>query len=108
VIIESQEQAFPAIGLAPMAVLPELQRQGIGSLLVKTGLEACRKAGHKGVVVLGHPDYYPRFGFVPASKYGITCEYDAPDETFMAIELCQGALQGQAGIARYQPEFNNL
>ena len=91
-----------------MAVLPELQRQGIGSVLVKAGLEACRKANHKGVVVLGHPDYYPRFGFVPASKYGITSEYDAPDEAFMAIELCQGALQGQAGIARYQPEFNNL
>jgi putative acetyltransferase len=56
--------------------------------------------------VLGHPEYYPRFGFVPASKYGIKCEYDVPDAVFMAIELREGALQGHAGTAKYQPEFN--
>jgi putative acetyltransferase len=106
VMIESEGKVFAAVGLAPMAVLPELQRQGIGSLLVKRGLELCREAGHECVVVLGHPEYYPRFGFVPASKYGIKCEYDVPDAVFMAIELREGALQGRAGTAKYQPEFN--
>ncbi len=94
-----------ALGLAPMAVLPELQRLGIGSRLVEAGLEQCRKAGHQGIVVLGHADYYPRFGFVPASRFGLTSEYDVPDEVFMALELRQGAFSGRSGKVRYQPEF---
>lgn len=88
-----------------MAIVPTLQRQGIGSLLVKAGLDACRKAGLAGVVVLGHPDYYPRFGFVPASDYGIQTEYAVPEGVFMAIELRAGALRGHAGLAKYAPEF---
>lgn len=107
-MIEAEGRTFPAVALAPMAVLPEWQRQGIGSLLVKHGLKQCRKAGHDRVIVLGHPDYYPRFGFVPADRYGLKCEYDVPQEVFMAIELKEGALQGLAGIARYQPEFNEV
>ena len=107
--IESEGGLFiAAVGLAPMAVLPELQKQGIGSQLVKHGLEQCRKDGHECVVVLGHAEYYPRFGFVPASRYGIKCEYDVPDEVFMVIELREGALEGRAGIARYQPEFKEI
>lgn len=108
VTIVSGEKTFNVVGLAPMAVLPEFQRRGTGSLLVKNGLIECRKAGHDCIVVLGHPDYYPRFGFVPASKYGLKCEYDAPDEAFMAIELYEGALSGCAGTVRYQPEFNEV
>jgi len=108
ITIEAGEKVFHAVGLAPMAVLPERQRQGIGSLLVRIGLAECRKAGYECVVVLGHPEYYPRFGFVPASKYGMTCEYDVPDEVFMAIELREGALLGRAGTAKYQPEFNEV
>ena len=106
VTIESEGRELAALGLAPMAVLPEQQRQGIGSLLVNVGLNRCRKEGLACVVVLGHPEYYPRFGFVPASHYGIKCEYDVPDEVFMAIELEDGALDGRSGTARYQPEFN--
>jgi putative acetyltransferase len=105
VAIESAGKTFPALGLAPMAVLPEWQRRGIGSLLVETGLAECRKAGCECVVVLGHPEYYPRFGFRPASRYGIQSEYDVPDEVFMLIELRADALQGRAGLAKYQPEF---
>jgi putative acetyltransferase len=108
VVIVSEGEQFPALGLAPMAVLPELQRQGIGSLLVKHGLNKCREAGHKCVIVLGHPDYYPRFGFVPASRYGIKCQFPAPDDAFMAIELEQGAFQGLSGTVKYQPEFNGF
>lgn len=108
VMIESEGGLFTAVGLAPMAVLPELQKQGIGSQLVKHGLEQCRQTGHDCVVVLGHAEYYPRFGFVPASRYGITCEYDVPDEVFMALELREGALKDRTGIAKYQPEFNEV
>jgi len=108
VTIASGESTFSALGLAPMAVLPELQRRGIGSLLVATGLAECRKAGYAAVVVLGHPEYYPRFGFIPASRYGIKCEYDVPDEVFMLIELRAGALRGCAGTAKYQPEFSEV
>jgi putative acetyltransferase len=108
VTIQSGDQSFPGLGLGPMAVLPELQRHGTGSLLVERGLEECRKAGHQCVVVLGHPGYYPRFGFVPASRFGISSEYDVPDEVFMVLELFQGALQGHHGVAKYQPEFSQF
>lgn len=109
VMIESEGEVFDAaVGLAPMAVLPGLQKQGIGSQLVEHGLELCRKSGYECVVVLGHAEYYPRFGFVPASRYGLKCEYDVPDEAFMALELRDGALKGRAGIAKYQPEFKEV
>lgn len=108
VILETAEQVRRLVGLGPIAVLPALQRQGIGSLLITHGLEYCRKAGYDGVVVLGHPVYYPRFGFVPASRYGIHCEYTVPDDVFMAIELRPGALQRCAGTAKYQPAFKEV
>jgi putative acetyltransferase len=108
VILESAGQVCRLAGLGPMAVLPALQRQGIGSLLVRHGLEYCRNAGYDGVVVLGHPAYYPRFGFVPANRYGIRCEYVVPDDVFMAIELRPGTLQRCAGTAKYQPAFKEV
>ena len=94
--------------LGPMAVLPECQRQGIGSRLVQRGLVDLRTAGRKFVVVLGHPEYYPRFGFVPAQKFGMTCEFDVPPEVFMALELEEHALRGWRGGVRYQPEFSSV
>ena len=100
--------AATIIGLAPLAVLPNHQKRGIGTLLTKAGIEACRAAGYTVVIVLGHPEYYPRFGFVPASRFGIQSEYDVSDETFMALELQPGALVNCAGVARYQLEFSEL
>jgi len=108
VTIERSAKTVSAIGLAPMAVLPEFQNQGIGSMLVRSGIEECRKAGHDCVIVLGHPEYYPRFGFVPASRYGIESEFDVRDEVFMALELYEGALAGCEGTVKYQPEFNTF
>jgi len=93
------------LGLAPMAVDPERQRKGIGSLLVHEGLTRCRAAGFDGVVVLGHAGYYPRFGFVPAQQFGLRCEYDVPADVFMALELAPGALRGLAGLVRYHAAF---
>jgi putative acetyltransferase len=96
------------MGLAPMAVLPSRQRRGIGSGLVRAGLEACRELDVDAVVVLGHADYYPRFGFRPASRFGIDCEYDVPDEVFMALELRPDSLAAPSGIVRYHPAFGRL
>lgn len=108
VSIESKSGSFTAIGLAPMAVLPEHQNQGIGSQLVREGLKACRQLGEEIVVVLGHANYYPRFGFVPASSQGIRSEYDVPDEVFMIAELTAGALNGRRGLVKYHPEFGKV
>lgn len=96
------------LGLAPMAVVPERQNQGIGSRLVEAGLEECRRAGFGAVVVLGHPDYYPRFGFAPAAPRGLRSEYDVPDPVFMLLELVPGAAAGLEGVARYHPAFRAL
>jgi len=93
------------MGLAPMAVRPAEQRRGIGSALVGAGLERCKQLGSGAVVVLGHPGYYPRFDFVPASRFGLACEYDVPDEAFMALELELGILRGASGTIRYHAAF---
>lgn len=93
------------LGLAPMAVLPDYQKQGVGSGLVETGLAECRRQGYPAVVVLGHPDYYPRFGFGPSQKYHISSEYDVAPEVFMIIELQPGILAGKSGIAKYHEAF---
>lgn len=106
--IQGEQSNVGGVGLAPMAVLPDHHRSGIGSELVRAGLARCRELGEVRVVVLGHADYYPRFGFVPASTFGIGSDYDVPDEVFMAQELEPGALDGVQGTAHYRPEFGEL
>lgn len=93
------------MGLGPMAVLPKHQRRGIGSALVREGLGRCVQLGRSACVVLGHRDFYPRFGFVPASRFGISCKWDVPDEVFMALELTRGVLRGRSGMIRYHEAF---
>ena len=105
VTIEGPQGVSAALGLGPMAVRPERQNRGIGSLLVRAGLEACSALGETVVVVLGHPHYYPRFGFVPAATKGLRCEYPVPDDVFMVTELVPGALRGRTGLVKYHPEF---
>ena len=94
------------LGLAPVAVLPDYQRQGIGTLLIREGLKECGRSGFQAVVVLGHPDFYSRFGFIPASRKSLKCEYDVPDEAFMVLELESGALQDCSGTVKYRSEFS--
>ncbi|MBM5812316.1 MAG: N-acetyltransferase [Gammaproteobacteria bacterium] len=94
-------------GLGPMAVSPSRQRSGIGSALVLRGLEECRRAGYQAVVVVGHAEYYPRFGFQRGSNFGLWCQFDVPDEVFMAIELQPGALSG-GGELQYAREFSEV
>ena len=105
VTIESKGTSFEAIALAPMAVLPAYQGKRIGSQLVRAGLEECRRLGHEAVVVLGHADYYPRFGFAPAKPKGVDCEFEVPEEAWMVLELWEGALAGRSGIVKFQTEF---
>jgi putative acetyltransferase len=94
------------VGLGPMAVLPSHQRQGIGSRLVEAGLERLRNAGYPFVVVLGHPSFYPRFGFEPAAAHGVTCEWDVPSEAFM-VNILNPAVSGNLrGGAQYRAEFS--
>jgi putative acetyltransferase len=104
--IESDGASFDAMGLAPMAVLPAYQNQGIGSQLVRQGLEDCRRLGYDVVVVVGHPRYYPRFGFVPASQKNLTCAFEVPDDVFMVAELTPGALDGKRGAVKYHSALN--
>ena len=104
VAVAEAPENLRAVGLAPMAVLPEFQKRGIGSKLVRAGLEACRQAGCDVVVVLGHAKYYPRFGFLKARDYGLDNEYNARD-SFMVLELRKGALQEVRGLVKYSSEF---
>lgn len=105
-VVEGPERRVVGMGLAPLAVSPERQRQGIGSALTRRGLEILRERGCPFVIVLGHPEYYPRFGFGPASAYGLKCQWDGvPDEAFMVLILDAAAMEGLSGVAKYRDEF---
>jgi putative acetyltransferase len=91
--------------LAPLAVVPSHQRRGIGSLLVGEGLRACAEAGHRIVVVVGHPDFYPRFGF--SAKLAERLKSPCSGPAFMTMELVAGALEDVEGEVRYPPPFGD-
>ena len=106
VTVNNGHSSFYAIAIGPMAVFPEHQRTGIGSQLVKEGLDRCLRVGENIVFVVGHPRFYPRFGFVPARPLGFECEYSVADDVFMVAEIKEGALAGLSGMVRYHPAFN--
>jgi len=105
---ESSGSEVPVLALAPLAVMPAFQRLGIGSALVSAGLERCRMERHARVLVVGDPAYYGRFGFVPASRFGLKCPFPVPEEAFMGIELEPGAFAQVSGVVRYGHEFEDL
>jgi len=97
-----------ALGLAPMAVHPAHQRKGVGSMLVRAGFDACRALGENVVFVLGHPEFYPRFGFQQTKPLGITCEFDVPANVYMVAELKPGVLAGRKGVVHYHDAFKGV
>lgn len=106
VTIRGSDTLYQGLGLAPLAVIPEKQRRGIGAALVRAGLEVCRARGHRVVVLVGEPAYYRRFGFSTASEFGLECEIPVPVEAFLAVELSPGALSGRSAVVSYRPEFD--
>jgi putative acetyltransferase len=98
----------PLLALAPVAVDPAHQKQGYGSALIRWALDQVRGRDYPGVVVVGEPAFYGRFGFTPASRFGLGCPYEIPGEYFMALELRGGALAGVAGVVGYRGEFAAL
>jgi putative acetyltransferase len=96
------------LGLGPMAVIPERQNCGIGSQLVQVGIQQGKSQGYDYIVVLGHPTYYPRFGFIPARQFDLHCAWEVPEEVFMALEVHMSSLSNVKGLIQYEPEFNEV
>lgn len=105
IFIENQENRYESLALAPLSVLPEYQNKGLGSKLISQSLKIAKELGFKSVIVLGHDKYYPRFGFKPASIWGIKAPFDVPDEAFMALELNDNSLYDVTGSVVYSKEF---
>jgi putative acetyltransferase len=106
--LESGESVLEGAGLGPMSVLPDFQRMGIGSRLIEEGIRGIRQMGFPFIVVLGHPNYYPRFGFDPASRYGVTCQWEVPDGVFMVMPFDPARFEGCGGLVRYRDEFSTV
>jgi predicted N-acetyltransferase YhbS len=107
-IVSENGDRTMSLALAPLSVLPEFQRKGVGSALILQGLHTAKDLSYSSVIVLGHADYYPRFGFKPASHWNITCPFPSPDEAFMALELLPHVLDGVDGVVEYAPAFYEL
>ena len=104
-LIEGRHGRLVGTGLAPLAVLPEYQRKGIGSELVQTGISRVWEGGCPYIIVIGHPEYYIRFGFEQAGRFGISSEWGVPKEAFMILVLDRRVMNGITGVARYRHEW---
>ena len=102
------EKAVESLALAPVAVLPEHQRKGVGSILIRQGLEAAKRLRFNSVTVLGHPEYYPRFGFQPASRWKIKAPFAGAEQALFALELREGVLGHSGGTVQYPGEFEGV
>ncbi|CAI8884969.1 putative acetyltransferase [Brevibacillus sp. IT-7CA2] len=101
----NDNQSIESLALAPVSVLPDYQSKGIGKKLILEALQKAKELGYQSVVVLGHPEYYPKFGFQKASHWGIKAPFDVPDEVFMAMELQENALVHVFGVVEYSRAF---
>lgn len=104
-IVNYNQKEFESLALAPMAVKPEHQKMGVGSRLIKSGLREAAKLKFKSVVVLGHENYYPKFGFTPAEKWNIRAPFEVPSQNFFALELIPDGLKNVSGIVVYPEAF---
>lgn len=103
--IINETAEYETLALAPVSIIPQFQDKGIGSTLISIALEKATNLGFSSVIILGHPEYYPRFGFVPCSKFGIKAPFEVPDEAFMAKELQPNSLKNITGTVTYAKEF---
>jgi putative acetyltransferase len=103
--VQGEGESWDLLALGPIAVQPASQRHGAGSRLIQAGLDRALQLGHRGVFLIGHPTYYPRFGFTPASAFGLALPFEVPDEVFMALPLWPGAMDGIRGTVVYPPAF---
>lgn len=104
--IKNELNEFDSLALAPVSVLPEFQNRGIGGKLIIKAHEIAKDLGYKSIILLGHENYYPRFGYEQADKYGIELPFEVPKENCMVIELIENGLNGVSGIVEYPKEFN--
>lgn len=104
--IKNDQRSVESLALAPVSVVPEYQNMGIGKTLILEGMKIAKEFGHVSVVVLGHPEYYPKFGFKPTSRWGIRPPFDVAEKYFMAVELQDGALENVEGIVEYSSAFS--
>lgn len=103
--IKNDSESFESLALAPVSVLPEFQHKGIGGNLIRKAHEVARDLGFGSVVVLGHADYYPKFGYSKAADFGITLPFEVPSENCLAIELLPNSLDAVTGMVIYPAEF---
>ncbi|AZA80205.1 N-acetyltransferase [Chryseobacterium sp. G0186] len=103
--IENGSESFASLALAPVSVKPEFQNQGIGGELIRHGHLLAKELGYTSVILLGHEDYYPRFGYEKTSNFGISFPFEIPEENGMAIELIKDGLKNKQGIVKYPKEF---
>ena len=108
--IRLPEREIVGAALGPVAVLPKFQRNGIGAALIRAGIDEIEQRGDPFVIVLGHPQYYPRFGFEPAgSRHGVRCKWDVPDDVFMIRIFKPSMMQDvRGGLAVYSREFDDV
>lgn len=105
ITIKNIDENYPSLALAPVSVLPELQGQGIGSQLIKAAHQKAKALGHQSIILLGHKDYYPKFGYRQTADFDIKLPFDVPKENCMAIELVENALQNVSGTVIYPKAF---
>lgn len=103
--ISNASENFDSLALAPVSVLPDFQGKGLGGALIREAHQVATQLGFGSVILLGHADYYPRFGYQKASTFNIRLPFEAPDENCMAIELLTGALKEVSGTVVYDPAF---
>ena len=104
--IKNNQTEFDSLALAPVSVLPKFQGNGIGGMLIKEAHKTAIELGYKSIVLLGHENYYPKFGYELTEKFGIVLPFDVPKENCMVIELIENGLKGVTGTVEYPKEFN--
>lgn len=103
--IINSNSSYNSLALAPIAVLPSYQGNGVGRHLIEFAHQKARELGFESIILLGHPTYYSKFGYSKASKFDIQLPFDVPDENCMAIELVENALKNVNGMVEYSKEF---